>query len=84
MEKGIERLAEAAVVAAEQSDHIITLEITPSGVRARITWTVGHPGRQYSEENLTTWRQLHPRPDTRNPLLSSLDALVQARTNFVP
>ena len=79
MEKGIARLAEAAIVAAESNDHVITLEIVPMGVRAKITWVVGHPGRAYAAENLTTWKQLHPAPNTRNPLLSALDALLQER-----
>ena len=83
MEKGIARLVEAATVAAQSEGHIITLEITPTGVRARITWVVGHPGRSYTEENLTTWKQLNPAPNTRNPLISALDDLVRRRTEFV-
>ena len=86
MEKGIARLVEAATVAAEQGDHDITLEITVMGVRAKITWMEGKKwtptGRKYTQENLTPWSHIHPRPDTPNPLLSALDALVQARTEF--
>lgn len=80
MEKGIARLVEAATVAAERSDHEITLEITVEGVRAKIKWTV--KTRDYTAENLTTWKQLNPAPNTRNPLLSALDSLLQARTEY--
>lgn len=89
MEKGIARLVEAATVAAEEMlNHDITLEITVKGVRAKITWTEGERwtenGRRYTQENLTPWSHLHPRPDTPNPLLAALDNLVQARTEFKP
>lgn len=82
MEKGIARLVEAAAVAAQSEGYDITLEIVPEGVRAKITWVVGHPGRRYAEENLTTWKQLHPAPDTSNPLIWALDDLVRRRTEF--
>ena len=81
MEKGLDRLREAAEVAqgmCNASDNV-WLEATPAGVRAKITWRTP-AGPFYTLENLTPWAAIHPRPDTKNPLISALDMLVKGRT----
>ena len=81
MEKGLERLMEAAKVAAEPTDsHTIFLSVEPEGVRIRLLFE--HEGNPYSLENTTPWHLIHPRPDTKNPLISAMDDLVRQRTEF--
>lgn len=72
---------EAAKVAAEPTDsHTILLDIAPEGVRARLLFE--HDGKPYSVENTTPWHLIHPRPDTKNPLITAMADLVRQRTEF--
>jgi hypothetical protein len=84
MENGLERLREAARIVdkMDANEHVITLEIFPEGVRASITWHDGDTDRYITHENNTSWHALHPKPDTKNPLVDALDELVRVRTEF--
>lgn len=84
MEKGLERLIEAAKVAEEPNDDFTNrnffLSITSDGVRVRLVFD--YQGKPYSLEHTVSWREVHPRPDTKNPLIGAMDKLMQEYTEF--
>lgn len=85
MEKGLDRLREAAVAIRDMGhdgDPLLRMEVTPEGVRCKITWQHNRDKKFYTLENLTPWSAIHPRPNTKNPLISALDMLVKGRTEF--
>lgn len=85
MEKGLARLREAAVCAADitqKTGDLVKVEAMPAGVRCAVIFEV--EGKHYTHENLTPWQALHPTPNTNNPLIAALDSVMRKRTEFDP